>query len=162
VTAAWRSAAAERWNALGERERALLLFGSAVLGVALLWWLGLAPALRTVRSAPAQIEALDTQLQQMQTLAAEVRELRATPALPGAQAQAALNAAAQRLGDKLRLSLQGERAVVDLNGLPGEALASWLAEVRLNARARVVEAQLVRTPQGGYRGKVVLLLGGRT
>jgi general secretion pathway protein M len=162
VTAAWRGAATERWNALGERERLLLLVGSAILGAALLWWLGLAPALRTVRSAPAQIEALDAQLQQMQTLAAEVRELRATPALPSAQAQAALNAAAQRLGDKLRLSLQGERAVIDLNGLPGEALASWLAEVRLNARARVVEAQLVRTPQGGYRGKVVLVLGGRT
>ena len=126
-----------------------------------MWWLGLAPALRTVRAAPAQIEAVEGQLQEMQRLAAEVRELRALPALPLTQAQAALSAAAQRQGDPLRLTLQGERATVDIASLPGDALVVWLAEVRMSARARVVEAQLGRTPQGEYRGRLVLVLGGR-
>ena len=38
---------------------------------------------------------------------------------------------------------------------------AWLAEARVSARARVVEAQLVRTPQGDYAGSLVLVLGAR-
>ena len=160
--AAWRLAANQRWAALAGRERMLLVCGIGLVAAALLWWLALAPAWRTLRAAPAQIEALDGQLQQMQGLAGEVRELRATPAIALPQAQAALTAATQGLGDKARLSLQGERAVVDLSGLDGEALGAWLAQARLNARARVIEAQLNRTPQGGYSGKLVFVFGGRS
>ena len=133
-----------------------------LLVAALLWWLALAPALLTLRTAPAKIEALDAQLQDMQRMAAEVSELRATPAIALPAAQAALNAAAQRLGDRARVSLQGENAVVEFSRIDGEALGAWLAEVRLNARARVVEAQLKRAAAGGYDGKLVLALGGRT
>ncbi len=162
MTAAWRTTAAQRWGALAERERLLLIVGGTLVAGALLWWLGLAPALRSLRGAPGQIDAIDGQLQDMQRLAAEVRELRAQPTVTLAQAQAALTAAGQRLGDKARVTLQGDRAVVELVGLDGEALGAWLAEARLGARARVVEAQLNRTPQGSYRGRLVLTLGGRT
>ena len=162
MTAVSGNAAAQRWSALAQRERRLVLAAVALLGAALLWWLALAPAWRTLRAAPAQIEALDGQLQQMQRLATEVRELRAMPGIELPQAQAAFTAAAQRLGDKARFTLQGERATIELTGLDGQTLGGWLAEVRLSARARVVEAQLNRTPQGGYRGKLVLALGGRT
>ena len=162
MTAAWRTTATQRWGALAERERLLLIVGSTLLAGALLWWLGLAPALRSLRTAPGQIDAIDGQLQDMQRLAAEVRELRAQPVITLSQAQAALTAAGQRLGDKARVTLQGDRAVVELIGLDGEALGAWLAEARLGARARVVEAQLNRTPQGRYSGRLVLALAGRT
>lgn len=159
---AWRQALQQRWQTLAERERVLLVVGGTVLGLALLWWVGLAPAWRSVRAAPQKIEALDLQLQDMQRLAAEAKALRAMPPMPAAQAQAALTAAAQRLGDKARLSLQGERAVLQLSHLSGEQLAAWLAEVRISARVRAVEAQLTRTPQGDYTGSLVLALGARS
>lgn len=159
---AWRQAATQRWLSLGERERVMVALAGAVLALSLLWWVGLAPALRSLREAPAQIEALDMQLQEMRRLAAETRDLRALPAIPAAQAQAALAAAAQRLGDKARLTPQGERSVLQVTHLSGEQLGAWLAEVRVSARARVVEAQLVRTPQGDYAGSLVLALGARS
>ena len=56
---AWRRALQQRWQALADRERLLLMLGGTVLGLALLWWVGLAPAWRTVRAAPQKIEALD-------------------------------------------------------------------------------------------------------
>jgi general secretion pathway protein M len=146
-----------RWKALSDRERtALALAIAVVLGFAL-WSLAIGPAWRTVRQAPQQLDRLDTQLQRMQSLAAESRELRATAAITPAQASAALKAATDRLGSKARLSLVGERGTATLSGVSGEALRQWLAEVRSGARARVVEAQLSRGP-AGVNGSVVLLL----
>lgn len=157
----WRQKVGAFWLTLAVRERGLLGLALALVLGALLWALAIAPAWRVLRSAPAQLEALELQWQAMQALAVEARELRAIPPVPLAQAQAALTAAAQRLGDKARLSVQGERAVVDVNGLAGEALATWLAEVRASARVRVTAAQLNRQPDGVYRGKLELAIGGR-
>ena len=156
--AALRRAWAARWGSLGARERLAVGVAGAIALAAALWAFALAPALRTVRAAPAQLEALDIQLAAMRRLAAEARELRATPALPPAQARAALEASAQRLGDRARLTVQGDRAHVDLNGLSGDALGAWLAEVRLAARTQVTDAQLLRTPEGVSRGRLVLAL----
>jgi general secretion pathway protein M len=95
----------------------------------------------------------------MERLAAEARELRATPPVGATQSQAALKAATERLGDKARISVQGERAVLTLNGAGTEQLRSWLAEARLGARARPVEANLARGA-AGYSGTIVVAIGG--
>lgn len=151
----WRA----RWRALAPRERRGLATAAVLLGVFVLWLVAVQPAWRTLRSAPAQIDALDLQLQQMQRLAAEARDLRATPPVAPAQAAEALRGATQALGERARLTLQGDRAVVSLTGVAGDRLAAWLAEARSAARARPVEAQLTRGAQG-YSGSVVLTLGG--
>ena len=85
---------------------------------------------------------------------------KAAPPVPPAQSAVALKAASDRLGDKAKLSLQGERAVLTLNGVGAEALRSWLAEVRSGARARPIDAQLTRGPQGFTGTLVVLTPGG--
>jgi general secretion pathway protein M len=157
LAAQW-AALRTRWRALSARDRRLTRLALAVLGAFLLWALALQPAWRTLRDAPAQLDALDGQLQQMQSLAAEARELRAAPALGTAQSAAALQAASDRLGNKARLSLQGERAVLTLNGASGGQLRDWLAEARAGARARPIEAQLSRNAQG-FSGSIVLKLG---
>ncbi|MBI5254973.1 MAG: type II secretion system protein M [Burkholderiales bacterium] len=151
---------ASAWGQRNPRERQALLLAGGVLAAYLLWAVALAPALRTVRTAPARLEQLDSHLQAMQRLAAEARELRATPALPADQAQSLLTAAAARLGDKARLLPQGSRAVLSVTAMPADELAAWLAEVRVSARARVIESQLNRTPHGMYAGNVVLAVGG--
>lgn len=154
-----RAQALVHWKALGDRERLAVLAVAALLGVVLAWSLLLAPALRTLKTAPAELERLDLQLQQMQAQAQEVGALRAAPAVPPAQAQAALTASVEHLGPAARLNLTGDRAVVTLDGVAPEMLQGWLGEVRSAARARPVEAQLTRGPKG-YSGSLVLTLGG--
>ena len=147
-----------RWRALSERDRGLAHLAAAVLGAFLLWSVAIQPAWRTLREAPAQRDALDAQWQAMQALAAETRQLRDAPALGAEQAAAALRAASERLGGSARLSLQGDRAVLTLNGVSSTQLREWLAEARAGARARPVEAQLSRGAQG-FSGSVVLQIG---
>ena len=108
---------------------------------------------------PAQLAAAEAQLQQMQALASEAQALRAVAPVPMAQAQAALTAATGRLGSAAKLSLQGDRAVVTLQGINGEQLGAWLGEARAGARARVVEASLSQTTPGLYDGSMTLALG---
>lgn len=147
------------WAARDERERLLVRLAAWVLGLFLLWTLAVQPAWRTLRQAPARLETLETQLQAMQALAADVRELRATPPLAPSQASAALKAASDRLGERGRLSEQGGRAVLTLSGASADQLRSWLAEVRAGARARPVELNLTRAEQG-LSGTVVVALPG--
>lgn len=147
------------WQSLAARERTLVAGAAALLVVVLAWTLAIAPAWRTLARAPAEIEAAERQLQSMQRLAAEARELRATPPIDPAKSAAALQAATDRLGDRARLVLQGERAVLTLSGVGSSALRDWLAEVRSGARARPVEASLARA-ENGWTGSIVLALGG--
>lgn len=160
ISAQW-GALRQRWLSLGARDRRLATLAAAVLGAFLVWSFAVQPAWRILRDAPAQREALDLQLQEMRLLAAEAQQLRSAPALSSEQSAAALRAASERLGPKARLSLQGDRAVLTLNGLSSAQLREWLAEARAGARARPVEAQLSRTAQG-FNGSVVLSLGGGT
>jgi general secretion pathway protein M len=148
-----------RWQALAARERRLVAIATTVLGLFLVWMLFVQPAWRTLREAPVQLDRLDTQLQQMQRLAAESRELRNATPLSAAQSAMALKAATERLGEKGRLALQGDRAILTLTNVSGEQLRGWLSEARSGAHARPVEAQLSRGAQG-YNGTVVVSLGG--
>ncbi len=147
-----------RWRAVGARERRLIGLAVVVLAAFALWSVAIQPALQTLREAPAKIDLLDAQLQRMQAMAGEVSELRAAPGLGIEQSSQALQAASARLGTKARLSLQGDRAVLTLNGVSSTQLREWLAEARAGARARPTEAQLSRNAQG-FSGSIVLSLG---
>jgi len=147
------------WRALAPRDRRLARIGALALGALLVWSVGIQPALRTLRDAPTQIERLDAELLGMQRLAAESRTLRGEPPIPQAQASAALKAAAGRLGERARWAQQGDRVTLTLQGVDAQTLANLLAEARAGARARPIEAQLVRGAKG-YDGTLVLSLGG--
>ena len=153
LLAAWQA----QWQQLGARERALVATAAAVLGLALLWWVGLQPAWQTLRSAPARLDALDAQTLTMRRLGSEVQELRQAGAPAPAEAALALKSASERLGTAGRLSVQGDRAVLTVEGLGPGALRSWLAEVRTGARARPVEAQLVQGG-AGFSGTVTVVI----
>lgn len=153
--APWR----ERWGRLAPRERRLSAAALLLLGLFLVFTVAVRPAWRTLQQTPAQLDQLDADLQTMQRLAAEVRELRATAPIGTAQSALALKAATDRIGERARLTLQGDRAVLTLDGVGPAALRSWLLEVRTGARARAISAQLLRGPQG-FSGTVTLALGG--
>ena len=146
------------WMSLAPRERLWLTVVAWVLALLLIWLLAVQPAWRTLSRAPAQLDAMDAQLQVMQRQASEVQALRGAAPVSPDQAAAALAAATLRLGDKAKLSVQGERATLTLSGVGTSALRDWLAEARAGARARPIEANLTRSV-AGFSGTLVLGLG---
>jgi len=151
LQAQWQAHIAPRWQALSARERLAVSLALSALGVLLLWWIALAPALHTLRSVPAQRATLEAQL------AAEAQSLRGQAPISLAQAHAALTAATERLGTQARLVITGDRATVTFTGIDGATLLSWLGEVRSAARARPMEAQLQRLGKA-YDGTLSLSL----
>ena len=149
------------WRGRTRRERLFLALAAALLAFTLVFLLAVQPAWRTIVRAPAELDALDAQLQTMQRLAAEAQQLRAAPLVNAEQAAAAIKAATERLGDKARLSIQGDRAVLTLTGAATSPLRDWLAEARSGARARPIEANLSRAGSG-YSGTLVVVIGGGT
>lgn len=150
-----------RWRSVSPREQRLVLLAGVLIGLALLWWMALAPALAVLKTAPAQHVALDVQIQQMQRLQAQAKALQAQPVLSMDEARLALDAALKPLGAGAQMTVQLDRVTVSLKAVPANALAQWLATVRQNARTVPVEAHLVRNPAGSWDGSLVLTLGGR-
>ena len=148
----------ERYRALARRERLLVAAAVVVVALYAAWSLAVAPALRTVRTAPATLDALDAQLQDIQRLAGESRGMREVTPVSARQSCETLRAATTRLGTAGRLTLQQDRATLTLTNIQGQALAAWLNEARSAARARVVDAQLTRNAQG-FSGSIVLAFG---
>ncbi len=151
-----------RWHALAPRERLLVSVASVMVGFALFWWLLIAPAVQTLRTAEQQRTQLDRQLQQMRSLQAQAKALQSNPKLNTSDALRALESSAkQRLGAATQLTVMGERASVSLKSVSPDALAQWLAQARVNAHALPIEAHLVQSPEAGaikWSGTVVMRL----
>ncbi len=154
-----------RWEAMAAREKRLVAGALALLVLALLWWVALAPAWQTLRNAPAQHQTLDVQLQHMRGLQAQAQALQAQPAMRKDDALRALESALhQTLGASAQLSVVGDRATVTLRGAPASALAQWLVQARVNARAVPTEARLTRSAGAGaptWDGTLVLTMPAR-
>lgn len=146
------------WEQRTLRERQSIAAAVAVVVLFAVWLVLVAPALRTLREAPVELDRLDQQLQQLQIAAAEAQALRGVAPVSTEQAVAALRSATERLGPGARVSIQGDRATVTLANVDTEALRAWLGEVRSGARARPIEAQLVKSGNG-YGGTVTLAVG---
>lgn len=153
---------AERWNTslarLAPRERLAMTLALWTMGLALLWWLALAPALSTLRQAPARHAQLDAQLAQMQHLAATATALQSSGAAQAPRRDEALRAletATAALGSGARLTVLGDQATLTLRAAPPQALAQWLAQARVNARVMPREAKLTRDASG-WNGNLVL------
>ena len=150
-----------RWAQASAGEQRLARAMGLVLALALVWFVALQPALSTLRSAQTQGPQLRAQLQTMRQLQAQAQALqaqaRARAQTPESKPSDLLEAALATLGGKARLSLNGDRATVSLEGSDADALAQWLAQVRLNVRARALELHLTQS-QGLWRGTIVLQL----
>lgn len=154
-----KSQATTFWRGRSLRERQALGAGFVALVAVLLWLTLVQPAWRTLREAPAQLDEIDRQLQQIRVTSTEVTALRSVAPVSAPQAAAALKAATDRLGAQGRLSLQGDRASLTLTNVNSDDLYEWLTDVRSTARSRPIEASLSRTRQG-YSGTIVVTLGG--
>jgi general secretion pathway protein M len=134
----------QRWSALAQREQNLLLLAASVVLLALLWWVALAPALHSLRTAPARHAAAERELQNMLQMQAQAELLRQQPQGNSADART-------QLEQSLKTELGSSAAAVAGQPCPGQpeqaaapALARWLAQVRDNSHASVAEMKLNR------------------
>lgn len=156
------SALRTRWQAMAARERALVAGAVALVLLALLWWLAVAPALAVLRSAEPQHRALDEQLGRMRAMQQQARALQSQPKLgPDDALRAVEESVRQRLGTSARISVAGDRVTITLTGTPPDALAAWLGQARVNARVLPSDARLTRGASGGWDGTLVLALPAR-
>jgi general secretion pathway protein M len=148
-----------RWEGLRPREQAMVAAAGALVVLALLWLVLLGPALATLRTAEGQRRTLDSQLQQMGALQAQAKALQAQPKQNHDEALRLLELSVrQRLGTTARMVIAGERVTLTLSGTAADALAQWLTQARVNARALPSEAHLLRNSNGLWEGTLVLTL----
>jgi general secretion pathway protein M len=147
-----------RYSKLDARERQMVVIIGGALAFLVVWLLLVRPAWKTLDEAPALREQADAQLLQMQAIVNEAKQLRTLPPVPPSVAEQVLKAATESLGGKAKLSMQGDRAVLSLTGATGEDLRTWLIQARGGARARPIEANLVRSGDG-YNGTLIVVIG---
>ena len=149
-----------RWSRLAAREKNFLTIALALLVLALVWKLALAPSIKTLRTSTARATALDAQLQNMLSLQNQASALQGQAPLGYDDALRALNLATrQTLASTAQVSVVADRANVTLQAASADALAQWLVQARLNARAVPVEARLTRamSPAGAtWSGTLVM------
>lgn len=154
----WRVALQSRWQASSRREQGLVLSAIAVVGVALLWWVALAPALAVLKTADVLRQSQDVELQHMQRLQQQARTLMALPTRNEIEARRALEGSLKILGESAGLGTQMDRLVITLKGVQAQPLVQWLANVRQNVQLVPHEARLKRNPAGSWDGTVVFVI----
>ena len=157
----------ERWAIATLREKRLMRSAGLLVGLALVWWLLVAPPLRTFTHGQAEQQKLDMQWQKIQNLQMQAVALQALPKLSRDDALRALEATVkQQFGTSAQLSVLGDNATLTLRNTPALELAQWLPQARLNARAIPSEARLMRSninPSGQavWSGTIVMRLPSR-
>jgi len=148
-----RSQLLASYSRLDARERRMVAVIAIALAFLVLWLALVRPAWNTLDAAPALRAQADAQLLQMQA-----KQLRALPPVAAPVAEQVLKSATDELGGKAKLAMQGDRATLSVTGINGEDLRKWLIQARGGARARPVEANLVRAGDG-YNGTLVVAIG---
>jgi general secretion pathway protein M len=137
-----RERALAYWLARTEQERKFLAAGAAVVVVALVYALLLAPAIEGRATLQRALPELRQQAAQLQSMAAEASSLAANPApAPAPMTREALSASmAQRSLNPASLTLTGEYAKVQFNNVSFANLVAWLDAQRRENRVQVQDA----------------------
>jgi general secretion pathway protein M len=148
-----------RWEALAPREKTWMAGAAMLVVLTLVWLISIGPALATLRSAVQQHRILDAQLQRVRGLQLQAQSLQSQPKLNHDEAVRQLESSVkERLGGSARLVAAGDRATVTLSSAAPYALAQWLTQARVDARALPSEAHLHRNAGGLWEGTLVLTL----
>jgi general secretion pathway protein M len=103
--------------------------------------------------------ALDFRVSQRGQCRAQAQALQSQPKQGYDEALRALELSVkQRLGTTARMAVAGDRVTVTLAGTAPDALAQWLTQARVYARALPGEAHLYRNSGGLWEGTLVLTL----
>ncbi len=146
-----RARAAAFWSARSEQERRFLTVGGAVLGAALFYAVLLAPALDGSAKLRKSLPELRQQAAELQALSVEAAALRGQSNIaPAPITRDGLQSSLTARGLTAQsLSLTGEYAKLQLNGVPFAALVVWLDAVRGESKLLVQDASISAQDSAG-------------
>ena len=138
-----RERATAYWIARSAQERKFLLVGGIVVALALLYLVLLEPALEGRDTLRRSLPELRQQAAQLEALAGEARAVAGAPApVVAPLTRDALAASMKARGlDPASLSMSGEYAKIQLNGVSFANLMAWLDGQRRESRLVVQDAQ---------------------
>lgn len=149
----------QRWAGLARRERQGVVAASILVTLALVWFVGVAPALRTLARGPVERSQLDAQQQTLQSLQQRARQMQAQPAVGAQDALRALQSSVAGLGASARVQVLGDQVTVVLQQAPADALAQWLSKANGSTFPAPRQVQLQRAPgSASWNGNVVFRL----
>lgn len=137
-----RERALTYWLARTDQERKFLAVGAGIVLVSLVYALLLAPALEGRESLQRSLPNLRQQAAQLQTMAAEASTLAANPVPPGPpMTRESLTASMTQRGLTAgSITMTGEYAKIQFNGVSFANLVSWLDAQRRENRVQVQDA----------------------
>lgn len=132
------------WSERNKREQNLLLAAIAVIVLGLIYALLIDPAVSGRADLEKKLPAMRQQAAEVQALSKEAAALSGTTTTPPpAMTRESIESSLARKGIKAQsVSLSGELAKVQLNGVPFSATVEWLGEMQREARLSVVEATI--------------------
>lgn len=138
------------WSERTQQERKLLCVGAVVAGLALVYAVFFAPAWTGRIALQKSLPELRQNAAQLQSLAREAGELaRQAPVQVAPMGRDSLDASLKARGlAPQSLSLTGEYARVQLNGVPFASVMLWLDGLRREGRVAVQEAKITAQVQG--------------
>lgn len=163
--------ASASWRRLSTRERNLLILAACIVLVALIWMVGLKPALNEVRKANGQLPVLQSQTSRLDAILLEAKALER-----GRSGQLSFDETGAALQASLvSTSLDGLSSFSTSNALPAGweirftnapagRLIDWLSNLPYVARVKTVSVDLARSNVDGrdrpgqLSGTVVLAL----
>lgn len=155
------------WKGLSQRERRAMTGMGVVVALALLWQLGIAMPLNSLRETARQGQQAQADWDQVRSLRAQALALRALEAT-GTAASAMDSAAVLRTLQAATAAAGDSRAQVNevapgsysvrFDQVSADALATWLQTVRQQARLLPHNADLQRVDgaPGAWRGRIML------
>jgi general secretion pathway protein M len=139
------------------REQTGIRAALLIVGVLLLWRMGVAPGLQVWSQSDSRQATLDRQLAEMQTLQQEAKRL-------GSQTQGGADAALQQLtmlaatlGPDTRVNPQTDQVSIEFKAASPQALADFITQARTQAQSRTVQAHW-QFRQGQWQGQLVMSL----
>lgn len=138
------------WTARSPRERGILLALAWVAGLAIGWSVLLAPAIQTLRTAPAAHAKLDSDLVEMKRLQAKAKAAQGNARASAAEAMTSLETVATAHG--ARLDKAGNRVQITVSGMKPAQVGQLLANLRSSAQVAPMAATLKREPSGAWSG----------
>jgi len=145
------------WLHASAREQVVLRIAATLVLLALVWWVGLQPALKTLKNARTQAPVVRAQYEQMLQLQAQAAALRAQVQQPVSDPKAVLQDSISTLEKNARVALAGERATVSFKQARPADLALWLEQLRLKAHSSVLEMHMTQAA-GLWSGSVLVQL----
>lgn len=137
-------------GARSAQERKMLGLGGAAVVLALLYGVGLEPALEGRAKVAKALPELRQQQAQMQALAQEAQAYAARPPSNGApMGKETLETSMSQRSLTGQVQMLGEQARVQLNSVPFSAVVNWLDELQKTGRISVVEASVASMPTPG-------------